>query len=54
VEADHTTEVSKASYRMQYCSVAEAMKLITHPLDGDVKKLREFTQKVDVAFNLTH
>jgi len=39
---------------MQYCSVAEAMQFVTHPLDGDVKKLREFTEKVDVVFNLTH
>jgi len=38
MEAGHSVEVSKASYSMQYCSVAEAMQLITHPLDGDVNK----------------
>jgi len=30
------------------------MKLITHPFDGDKKRLREFIQNVDVAFELVH
>jgi hypothetical protein len=28
------------------------MKLITHPFDGDKKRLREFLENVDVAFEL--
>jgi hypothetical protein len=34
--------------------VAEALKLITHPFDGNTKKLREFIENVDVAFELVH
>jgi hypothetical protein len=30
------------------------MKLITHPFDGDKKRLREFIENVDVAFELVH
>lgn len=30
------------------------MKLIIHSFDGNVKKLREFTENVDVAFDLIH
>jgi hypothetical protein len=30
------------------------MKLITHPFDGDKKRLREFTENVDVAFEFVH
>jgi hypothetical protein len=54
LEADHSGEVSDASYSMHYCSVAEAMKLITHPFDGNKKKVREFIENVDVAFELVH
>jgi len=36
----------------QYCSIAEAMKLITHPFDGDKRKLREFIENVDMVFEL--
>jgi len=36
----------------QHCSIAEAMKLITHPFDGDKRKLREFVENVDVVFEL--
>jgi hypothetical protein len=35
-----------------YCSVTEAMKLITQPFDGDKKKLKEFVENVDVAFEI--
>ena len=28
------------------------MKLITHPFDGDKRRLREFIENVDVAFEL--
>jgi hypothetical protein len=42
---DHISEVSKAPCSMQYCSVDEDTKLITHPLDEDVTKLREFMRK---------
>ena len=30
------------------------MKLVTHHFDGDKKQLREFTENVDVAFELVH
>jgi hypothetical protein len=36
----------------QYCSIGEAMKLITHPFDGEKRKLREFVENVDVVFEL--
>jgi len=54
MEPDHSSDTSEASYSTHYCSVAEAMKLITHPFDGDKKKLREFIENVDVAFELVH
>jgi hypothetical protein len=50
METDHSSDTSEAPYSMLYCSVAEAMKLITHPFDGDKRKLREFIENVDVAF----
>ena len=37
MEADHSSEASEASYSTHYCSVAEAMKLITHPFDRNKK-----------------
>jgi len=54
MEADHSSDASEASYSMHYCSVAEAMKLITQPFDGNKKKLGEFIENVDVAFELVH
>jgi len=30
------------------------MKLIAHPFDGNKRKLREFIENVDVAFELVH
>jgi hypothetical protein len=54
MEANHSREASEASYSPHYCSVAEAMKLITHPFDGNKRKLREFLENVDVAFELVH
>jgi hypothetical protein len=50
MEPDHISEDSDTAYEAHYCSVAEAMKLYTHPLDGD-KKDRE---NVDVAFKLVN
>lgn len=38
----------------EYCSIGEAMKLVTAPFDGDKKKLREFLDNVDVAFELVN
>jgi hypothetical protein len=52
MEADHSSDVSHASYSTHYCSVAEAMKLITHPFEVDKKKLRELIDNVDVTFEL--
>jgi len=37
MEADDSSEASEASYSTRYCSVAEAMKLITHPFVGNIK-----------------
>ena len=54
MEADHSSEGSESAYVTPHCSVAEAMKLISHPFDGDKKKLREFIENVDVAFELVH
>jgi hypothetical protein len=54
MEPDRTSDDSEGAYETHYCSVAEAMKLITHPFDGDKKRLREFIENVDVAFKLVH
>jgi len=54
MESDHASEDSDAAYDVHYCSVTEAMKLITHPFYGDKKRLREFIENVDVAFELVH
>jgi hypothetical protein len=54
MEADQSRDASEATYRTHYCSVTEAMKLITHPFDGNKKKLREFIQNVYVPFELVH
>lgn len=35
-----------------YCSIWKAMKLISHPFDGDKRKLREFIKTVDVVIEL--
>ena len=50
MEADNSSDISENS--TQYCSIAEAMKLITHPFDGDKRRLREFIENVDVVFEL--
>lgn len=50
MEADNCSELSEDATR--YCGIAEAMKLITHPFDGDKRKLREFIENVDVVFEL--
>jgi hypothetical protein len=53
MEADNATDFSSAADDgMHYCSIAEAMKLVIHPFDGDKKKLREFIENVDIAFEL--
>ena len=54
MEAGRSSDTSETSYSTHYCSVAEAMKFITQPFDGDKKKLREFIENVDVAFELVH
>jgi hypothetical protein len=46
MEPDHISEDSDIAYDVHYCSVAEPMKLNTHPFDGD-KRLREFTENGD-------
>jgi hypothetical protein len=54
MEADHSSESSESAYVTHHCSVTEATKLIPHPFDGDKRKLREFIENVDVAFDLVH
>lgn len=50
MEADTSSDISADN--MQYCSIGEAMKLITHPFDGDKGKLRELIENVDMIFEL--
>jgi len=50
MDADNSSDV--ADETLQFCSIAEAMKLITHPFDGDKRKLREFIENVGVVFEL--
>jgi hypothetical protein len=50
MEADNSSDVSEDT--KHYCSIGEAVKLIAHPFDGDKRKLREFIENVDVAFEL--
>ena len=50
MNADSGSDLSEEA--TQYCSIAEAMKLITHPFDGDKRKLREFVENVDMVFEL--
>jgi hypothetical protein len=54
MEPDHVSDDSDTAYDTHCYSIAEAMKLITHPFDGDKKRLREFIENVDVAFELVH
>ena len=54
MEADRSSEDSDTAYVTHHCSIAEAMKLITHPFAGDKRPLREFIENVDVAFELVH
>ena len=54
MEADHSSESSESSVVTHYCIVTETMKLIPHSFDGDKRKLREFIENVDVAFELVH
>ena len=54
MKADHSSESSETGYVTPHCSVAEAMKLISHPFDGDKRRLREIIENVDVAFELVH
>ena len=50
MDADNSSDASDDT--TQYCSIAEAMRLIAHPFDGDKRKLREFVGNVDVVFEL--
>jgi hypothetical protein len=45
---------SDTAYDTHYCSVAEAMKLITHSFDGDKKRAWEFEENVDVSHEFVH
>ena len=47
-------EPDRSSEDTNHCSVAEAMKLITHLFDVDKRRLWEFIENVDVAFELVH
>jgi len=50
MDADNSSDLADGA--LHFCSIAEAMKLITHPFDGDKRKLREFIENVDVVFEL--
>jgi hypothetical protein len=54
MEPDRSSEDSETAYDTHHCSIAEAMKLITHLFDVDKRRLREFIENVDVAFELVH
>jgi hypothetical protein len=54
MEPNHVSDDSDTTYDTHYCSVAEAIKVITQPFNGDKKCLREFIENVDVAFELVH
>ena len=54
MEPDRSSEDSDAAYDTHHCSVAEAMKLLTHPFDTDKRRLWECIENVDVAFELVH
>ena len=54
MEADQGSESSESACVAPYCSVVEAMKLISHHFDGDKRRLREFIENVDVEFELVH
>ena len=54
MEADQSSESSESAYDTHHFNVAEAMKLISHPFDGDKRRLREFIENVDVASELVH
>ena len=54
MESDRSSEDSETAYDTYHCRISEAMKLITHPFDGDKRRLREFIENVDVAFELVH
>jgi hypothetical protein len=54
MEPDRSSEDSETAYDTHQCSVADAVKLITQPFDGEKRRLHEFTWNVDVAFELVH
>jgi hypothetical protein len=54
MEPIRISDHSEGAYETHYCSVAEVMKLITHPFDGYKKRLREFIENADVAFELVN
>jgi hypothetical protein len=52
-EVEENSDVSSATkLSSHYCSISEAMKLITYPFDGDKSRLREFIENVDVVSEL--
>jgi hypothetical protein len=42
MDADNSSDL--ANDAMHFCSIAEAIKLIMHPFDGDKRTLREFIE----------
>jgi hypothetical protein len=45
-------EMAESSVKQQYCSISEAMKLISAPFDGGRRKLKEITDNVSTASKL--
>ena len=43
MEPDRSSEDSETAYDTHQCSVADAVKLITQPFDGEKRRLHEFT-----------
>jgi hypothetical protein len=54
MEPGRSSDDSDIRYDTHRCSVAQALKLITHSFDGDKRRLREFIENVEVAFELVH
>jgi hypothetical protein len=53
MEANNSSDFDSAAEEgTQYCSIAEAMRLVPHPFDGDKRKLRKFIESADVVFEL--
>jgi hypothetical protein len=53
-EADSSSEISSAAGDYALLQYSRGHELVTHPFDGDKRKLREFIENVDVVFELVN